>query len=136
MREEQGPIRKAQEGDRKSKQTTSPEATEVGTVTLFITGSLKCREHIHAHFRSILLKPRHPRTLTDAFPKRASRGPIHGQVNDTRKRACTHPRTIRTMEQVSDCPSEFDLVSRVDPDLERGPPFKRDLTFRAHSVEN
>ncbi|OWM90307.1 hypothetical protein CDL15_Pgr014145 [Punica granatum] len=54
--------------------------------------------------------------------RRASRGPIHGQVNGTRKRACMHPRTTRTMEQVSDCPSEFDLVSRVDPDLERGPP--------------
>ncbi|OWM86002.1 hypothetical protein CDL15_Pgr020671 [Punica granatum] len=32
-----------------------------------------------------------------------------------------HPRTTKTMEMTSDCPSEFDLVSRVDPDLKKRP---------------
>ncbi|OWM63340.1 hypothetical protein CDL15_Pgr022085 [Punica granatum] len=38
---EAGSTRKAQERNRKSKQTTSPEATEAGIVALFITGSPK-----------------------------------------------------------------------------------------------
>ncbi|PKI47012.1 hypothetical protein CRG98_032597 [Punica granatum] len=62
-----------------------------------------------------------PRTLTNAFSNRAPEGPIQGQVNGTRKWVCTHPRTTWTLEQVSDCPSELNLVSRVDPDLEKGP---------------
>ncbi|PKI59957.1 hypothetical protein CRG98_019651 [Punica granatum] len=71
----------------------------------------------------ILLKPGHPRTLIDAFSNRAPRRPIHEQINGTRKQACTHPRTTRTKEQVSDCLSEFVLVSQVDLDLEKGPIF-------------
>ncbi|PKI57834.1 hypothetical protein CRG98_021780 [Punica granatum] len=59
----------------------------------------------------------------DAFLAGPPRGPIHEQINDTRKQACTHPRTTKTKEQVSDCLSEFVLVSRVDPDSEKGPLF-------------
>ncbi|PKI73242.1 hypothetical protein CRG98_006377 [Punica granatum] len=51
------------------------------------------------------------------FPGRS----IHGQVIGTGKRACTHPRTTRTMEQVSDCLSGLVLVSRVSPDPGRDP---------------
>ncbi|OWM73824.1 hypothetical protein CDL15_Pgr015124 [Punica granatum] len=47
--------------------------------------------------------------------------PIHERANDGRKQAYTCPRTTKAMEQVSDCLSKFDLVSRVDPDLEKGP---------------
>ncbi|PKI57925.1 hypothetical protein CRG98_021674 [Punica granatum] len=63
-------------------------------------------------------------------------GPIHGQVNDTRKRACTHPRTTRTMEQVSDCLLGLVLVSQVSPDQGKETPLRRDLALRAHSVES
>ncbi|PKI51046.1 hypothetical protein CRG98_028571 [Punica granatum] len=73
--------------------------------------------------RSTLLKLGHSRTFTDAFLTAPPRGPIHEQINGTRKQACTHPRTTRTKEQVSDCLSEFVLVSRVDPDSEKGPIF-------------
>ncbi|OWM90092.1 hypothetical protein CDL15_Pgr000879 [Punica granatum] len=76
-----------------------------------------------------------PRTLTNAFSDRTPGDPIQGRANGTREQTCTHPRTTKTMEQTSDCPSEFDLVFRVDPDLKRGP-LKRDLTLRAHSVES
>ncbi|OWM76814.1 hypothetical protein CDL15_Pgr017207 [Punica granatum] len=62
-----------------------------------------------------------PRTLTDAFSNRAPECPIHGQVNGTREQVCTHPRTTRTMEQVSGYLSRLVLVSRVSPDPERGP---------------
>ncbi|PKI55755.1 hypothetical protein CRG98_023846 [Punica granatum] len=62
-----------------------------------------------------------PRTLTDAFSNRAPECPIHGQVNGTREQVCTHPRTTRTMEQVSGYLSRLILVSRVSPDPERGP---------------
>ncbi|OWM90857.1 hypothetical protein CDL15_Pgr010668 [Punica granatum] len=48
--------------------------------------------------------------------------PIHERANDYRKQAYTCPRTTKAMEQASDCLSEFDLVSRVDPDLGKGPP--------------
>ncbi|PKI59717.1 hypothetical protein CRG98_019893 [Punica granatum] len=52
----------------------------------------------------------------DAFLTGLPGRPIHGQVNGTRKQACTHPRTTRTMEQDSNCVSGFILVSRVDLD--------------------
>ncbi|OWM90301.1 hypothetical protein CDL15_Pgr014139 [Punica granatum] len=64
-----------------------------------------------------------PQTLTDVFSNGAPGGPIHKQINGTRKQTCTHPRTTGTKEQVSDCLSEFVLVSRVDPDPEKGPLF-------------
>ncbi|PKI78474.1 hypothetical protein CRG98_001114 [Punica granatum] len=72
--------------------------------------------HLRAHFRSLLLKPRHSRTFADAFLTGLPGRPIHRQVNGTRKQACTHPTTTRTMDQDSDCVSQFILVSRVDPD--------------------
>ncbi|OWM77121.1 hypothetical protein CDL15_Pgr013212 [Punica granatum] len=47
--------------------------------------------------------------------------PVHGQVNGTRERAYTHPRTTKTMEQASDRLSGLVLISRVIPDSEKGP---------------
>ncbi|PKI57933.1 hypothetical protein CRG98_021682 [Punica granatum] len=101
-------------------------------MALFITGSPKrqkvsnmdyknpswCQNdqrHIRAHFRSILLEPRHSRTFTDAFLTRLSGHPIHERANDTRRQAYTRPKATKAMEQVSDCFSEL-MVSRVDPD--------------------
>ncbi|PKI58418.1 hypothetical protein CRG98_021176 [Punica granatum] len=71
--------------------------------------------------RSLLLKLGHSRTFADAFLPRLPGRLIHGQVNDTQKQACTHPRTTRTMEQVSDCLSGLVLVSRVSPDPGKRP---------------
>ncbi|PKI59325.1 hypothetical protein CRG98_020280 [Punica granatum] len=76
--------------------------------------------HVRAHFRSLLLKPGYYRTFADVFLTGLPGRPIHGQVNDTRKQTCTHPRTTKTMEQDLDCVSELILVSRVDPDQEKG----------------
>ncbi|OWM65571.1 hypothetical protein CDL15_Pgr023841 [Punica granatum] len=61
------------------------------------------------------------RTFADTFLMRLPGRPIHRQVNGTQKRACIHPRTTRTMEQVSDCLSGLVLVSRVSPDPGKGP---------------
>ncbi|PKI52246.1 hypothetical protein CRG98_027363 [Punica granatum] len=98
-REAKSPL-KAQKGSQKGKETTSPEATVAGTVALFITESPKYR-------KASCLSQDTSRTLTDAFSNRAPGRPIHGRVNGTRERVCTHPRTTRTMEQVSGClPSE------------------------------
>ncbi|PKI42787.1 hypothetical protein CRG98_036821 [Punica granatum] len=65
--------------------------------------------------------PGHSRTFTDAFPTRFPERPIHERTNGTRKQACTHPKTTRTKEQVSNCLSGLILVSRVSLDPENGP---------------
>ncbi|PKI70483.1 hypothetical protein CRG98_009117 [Punica granatum] len=67
------------------------------------------QRHVRERFGGILLKPGHPRTLTDAFSGRAHGRQIRGQVNGTRKRACTHSRTtgtIRTAFRNSTWPPE------------------------------
>ncbi|OWM78307.1 hypothetical protein CDL15_Pgr001028 [Punica granatum] len=63
----------------------------------------------------------HSRTFTDAFLTGLPGRPIHERANDDQKQTYTCPRTTKAMEQASDCLSEFDLVSRVDPDLGKGP---------------
>ncbi|PKI59068.1 hypothetical protein CRG98_020523 [Punica granatum] len=77
--------------------------------------------HLRAYFRSLLLKSGTPRAFADAFLTGLPGRLIHGQVNSTQKRACIHPRTTRTMEQVSNCLSGLVLVSRVSPDPRKGP---------------
>ncbi|PKI68883.1 hypothetical protein CRG98_010738 [Punica granatum] len=65
---------------------------------------------------SIPLEPRHSRTFTDAFLTGLLGHPIHERANDGWKQAYTCPRTTKAMKQVSDCLSEFGLVSRVGLD--------------------
>ncbi|PKI58163.1 hypothetical protein CRG98_021451 [Punica granatum] len=64
----------------------------------------------------------HPQTPFLAGPRG---GPIHEQINSARRQAYKYPRTIRTIERVSDYLSECNLVSRVDsewtPTRERDP---------------
>ncbi|PKI67485.1 hypothetical protein CRG98_012069 [Punica granatum] len=107
---EAGSTRKAQEGSQKNRRTTNPKnraleeaSAEAGTATLFTAGS-----------------PEHQKT---PFLTGLPGGLIHGLVNGTRKQACTHPRTTRTMEQVSDRPSGLVLVSREVPTAHPSPPY-------------
>ncbi|OWM72659.1 hypothetical protein CDL15_Pgr027195 [Punica granatum] len=135
-RREAESTRKAQEGNRKSKQTTSPEATGAGTVILFITeasegiqyGTLKIP--LGAKMtngtsgrisKASCLSRGTPELSQTSFLTKLPGRPIHERANDGRKLAYTCPRTTKAMEQVSDCLSEFDLVSRVDPGLGKGP---------------
>ncbi|PKI49207.1 hypothetical protein CRG98_030396 [Punica granatum] len=62
-----------------------------------------------------------PELSQTPFLTRLSKDPVQGQVNGTRERAYTHPRTTKTMEQASDRLSGLVLVSRVIPDPEKGP---------------
>ncbi|PKI69609.1 hypothetical protein CRG98_010001 [Punica granatum] len=87
--EKQGLLEKRKRAIKRMDEQGTPKQQKPALMILFIVGSTE-----HAFLTGL--------------PGR----PIHGQVNGTRKQAFTHPRTTRTMEQVSDCLSEFILVSR------------------------
>ncbi|PKI61301.1 hypothetical protein CRG98_018292 [Punica granatum] len=112
--EKQDP-RKAQKGNWKNKPTISPEATEAGTVVLFIVGSPERQ------------KPAHPRTSADAFPSRAPGRP------DAR----TDKRLPKTGLQIpkghQDLGVSFRLPIGVQLGLPSRPrPGKRLRTFEVH----
>ncbi|PKI78382.1 hypothetical protein CRG98_001203 [Punica granatum] len=89
-------LQKAKKGNQENERTTNPE-------------NIKGRHCGTIHHRIIEVSE-------EVFLTGPPGRPIHEQVNDTRKQACTHLRTTGTKEQVSDCVSGFILVSRVDPD--------------------
>ncbi|PKI66953.1 hypothetical protein CRG98_012618 [Punica granatum] len=131
---------KAQSGYLGNKQATKPrnsKSRHCGTIHRRIVGALEGIQYrtqnpswyqndqwrLRAHFGSPLLKPRHPRAFIDTFLTGLPGRLIQEQMNDTRKQACTHPRVTKTMEQDSGYVLEPILVSRVDPDPKKGPPF-------------
>ncbi|PKI59045.1 hypothetical protein CRG98_020561 [Punica granatum] len=94
------------------------------------------QSHFREHFGGILLKPGHPRTLTDAFSNKAPEGP----GPRTGKR---HPGTgLHTSKDHQDHGTSFrppfgvrlDLPSDSRP--EKKAIFKRDLALGTHSVES
>ncbi|PKI55403.1 hypothetical protein CRG98_024176 [Punica granatum] len=138
-RTEAGSTRKAQEGNQKNSRTTNPknsrgrhcdtihrriagasEGIQYGTLKIPLDTKMThgASEHI---LEASYLSQGTPEPFANAFPTGLSERPIHGQVNGIRKRACTHPRTNRTVEQVSNDLSGLVLVSRVSPDPEKGP---------------
>ncbi|PKI64261.1 hypothetical protein CRG98_015346 [Punica granatum] len=74
------------------------------------------QESLEKHRRAIR------RTNEQRTPKTAEAGTMALFITGLPElqKVCTHPRTTRTKEQVSDCLLEFVLVSRVDPDPEKG----------------
>ncbi|PKI55032.1 hypothetical protein CRG98_024578 [Punica granatum] len=153
-RREARSTRKAQEGNQKNRRTTNPKNSRgrhCGTIHRRIAGASEGIQYgtlkipldtkmTHGASKHILeascLSRGTPELSQTPFLTGLPGGLIHGQVNDTRKWACTHPRTTRTMEQVSYCLSRLIFVSRVSFDPGKGTPLRRVLVLRAHSVES
>ncbi|OWM75159.1 hypothetical protein CDL15_Pgr012645 [Punica granatum] len=129
----------AQEGNQKNSRTTNPkniigrhcdtihrriagtsEGIQYGTLKIPLDTKMThgTSEHI---LEASCLNQGTPERFVDTFPTGLPERPIHVQVNGTRKWACTHPRTNRTVEQVSNCLSGLVLVSRVSPNPGKGP---------------
>ncbi|PKI73414.1 hypothetical protein CRG98_006184 [Punica granatum] len=117
-RREVGSPRKAQEGNQKNRRTINPKNSRgrhYGTIHRRIAGASEGTQYVtlkiplgtkmtHGASEHILeascLSRGTPELSQTPFLTGLPGGPIHGQVNGTRKRACTHPRTTRTVEQV------------------------------------